>query len=144
MNKYRIIHELPWITSEVICKWFARVTKSRVKIIGESHHEWPKIAIHGNECIVIFLTRYFISSEHTTPPKNNHRSFISPLSPRKIFSVLALWRHHIWSVTSREREVLALLRHIRRMFFHAQIDAKAIFISEQSWISNSHHPVFAA
>ena len=31
---------------------------------------------------------------------------------------------------SREREVLALWRHIRQLFLHAQIDAKAIFTSE--------------
>ena len=44
------MHELPWI-----------VTKSRVKIIGKSHHEWPKIAIHGNKYFILFLTRYCMS-----------------------------------------------------------------------------------
>ena len=43
---WRIMHELPWITtlvtSEVICQWFSRLTKSRVKIIGKSPHKWPK------------------------------------------------------------------------------------------------------
>ena len=43
---------------------------------------------------------------------------------------LALWRHHNWSVTSREREALALWRNIRRLFLHARIGAKAIFTSE--------------
>ena len=60
--------------------------------------------------------------------KNNHRSFISPLSLRTAFSDLALWRHHSWSVTSRERE--ALILYIRRFFLYAQIGAKAIFTSE--------------
>ena len=31
-----------WVTSEAICQWFSRVTKSRVKIIGKSPHEWPE------------------------------------------------------------------------------------------------------
>ena len=31
-----------WVTSEAICQWFSQVTKSRVKIIGKSHHEWPQ------------------------------------------------------------------------------------------------------
>ena len=31
-----------WVTSEAICQWFSRVTKSQVKIIGKSHREWPK------------------------------------------------------------------------------------------------------
>ena len=30
------------VTSGVICQWFSRVTKSRVKIIGKSPHEWQK------------------------------------------------------------------------------------------------------
>ena len=30
------------VTSEAICQLFSRVTKSRVKIIGKSHHEWPQ------------------------------------------------------------------------------------------------------
>ena len=31
-----------WVTSEAICQWFSQVTKSWVKIIGKSHHKWPK------------------------------------------------------------------------------------------------------
>ena len=30
------------VASEAICQWFSRVTKSWVKIIGKSHHEWPQ------------------------------------------------------------------------------------------------------
>ena len=62
--------------------------------------------------------------------KNHHRWLISQLSPRTAFSDFALWRHHSWSVTSREREILALWRHICRLFLHVQIGAKAIFTSE--------------
>ena len=102
-------------TSGVICQWFSRVTKSRVKIIGKTPHEWPKIVIHGNECIILFLTRYFISWTYRSAT-NNHRSPISPLSPGTVFSDLTLWRHHSWSVTSREREALALWRNIHRLF----------------------------
>ena len=43
---------------------------------------------------------------------------------------LVLCRHHSWSVTSRERGVLALWRHIRRLFLHVPFGAKAIFTSE--------------
>ena len=62
--------------------------------------------------------------------KNNYRSLISPLSLRTVFSDLVLWHHHGWSVTSRECWVLALWRHIHRLFLHVQIGAKAIFTSE--------------
>ena len=117
------------VTSGVICQWFSRVTKSRVNISGKSPHEWTKIVIHGNECIILFLTHNFLSWTHCSAT-NNHRSLISPLSLRKVFCDLTLWHYHSWSVTSREREALALWRHIRRLFLHAQIGAKAIFTSE--------------
>ena len=103
------------VTSGVFCQWFSRVMKSRVKIIDKTPHEWPKIVIHGNECIILFLTRYFISWTYRSAT-NNHRSPISPLSPGTIFSDLTLWHHHSWSVTSREREALALWRNIHRLF----------------------------
>ena len=64
-NTFVTVNNDFWVTSEAICQWFSRVTKSRVKIIGKSHHEWPQIVIHGNECIILFLTRYFMSLEHT-------------------------------------------------------------------------------
>ena len=82
----------------------------------------PKIVIHGNECIILFLTLSYVP-EHTKLP-------ISPLSLGTVFSDLALWRHYSCFATSRERGLLALWRHIRRLFLHAQIGAKAIFTSE--------------
>ena len=54
-----------------------------------------------------------------------------------VFSDLALWRHHSWSVTSREREVLASWRHISQLFLHAHIGTKAIFTNDYNmtvWI----------
>ena len=118
-----------FVTSEAIRQWFSRVTKSRVKIIAESPHEWQKIVIHGNECIILFLTRYFMSWTHKSA-KNYHRALISPLLPRAAFSDRALWRHNNRSVTSCEREILVLWSHICLLSLHAQVGAKAIFISE--------------
>ena len=108
---------------------FSRVKKSPVKIIAESLHEWQKIVIHGNEYIILFLTRYFMSWTNISA-KNYHRALISPFLPRAVFSELALWRHYNWSVTSCEHEILVLWRHIRRLSLHMQIGAKAIFTSE--------------
>ena len=77
---------------------------------------------------------YFISYSLFDVPEQK-----SPLKQLSIadFAIVAkvslfwvLWRHHIWSVTSRECRTLALWRHIRRLFLHAQIGAKAIFTSE--------------
>ena len=31
------------------------VISSPVKIIGKSHHEWPKIVIHGNSYIILYI-----------------------------------------------------------------------------------------
>ena len=59
------MHELPWIT----------IFGSRVRRFANNFHEWrshewkslanritsdPKIVIHGNECIILFLTRYLM------------------------------------------------------------------------------------
>ena len=59
----RIMHELPWTP----------IFGSRVRRFANNFHEWrshewkllanritsdPKIVIHGNECIILFLTRY--------------------------------------------------------------------------------------
>ena len=43
---------------------------------------------------------------------------------------LTSWRPPSWSVTSRERDILALWRHIRLLFLHVQTGAKTIFTSE--------------
>ena len=36
---------------------FSLVTSSLVKIIAESPHSWQKIVIHGNSCILFFITK---------------------------------------------------------------------------------------
>ena len=66
-----------------------------MKIITNRFTSDPKIVIQGNECIVLFLTRYFMSWTHNFA-KINYVSLISPLSPGTIFSDIALWRHHSW------------------------------------------------
>ena len=116
---------------------------SRVRWFANDFHEWrshewklwanhltsdQKFVIYGNECIILFLTGYLMYWTHHSAT-NNHRLLISPSPLRTVFSELTLWRHHSWSVTSCEREALALWRHIRRLFLHAQIGAKAIFTS---------------
>ena len=118
---------------------------SRVRRLANDFHEWrshewkslanhlmsdQKIVIHCIECIILFLTRYFMSWTHHFAT-NNHRSLISPLSPRTVFSDLTLWHHHNWSVMSRERETLALWCHIHWLFLHTQIHTKAIFTSDK-------------
>ena len=67
------MHELPWIA----------IFESRVRRFANNFHEWrshgwksladhiksdPKIVIHGNECIILFLTRYQLMSwTHNSP-----------------------------------------------------------------------------
>ena len=84
---------------------------SRVGWFANDFHEWrsekslanhlpsdQKIVIHSNECIILFLTRCFTSWTYR-PATNNHRSLISPLSLRTVFSdnhcdviTVDLWR----------------------------------------------------
>ena len=145
------MHELPRIEIFDKVRWFANDfhewRSHKWKIVGNSYHGWPKIVIHGNQRMNYFTpyTQFYVWIHNSRTAENNHRSLISPLSSMKVFSDLTLWRHNSWSVTSHEREVRALWRHIRRLFLHAQIGAKAIFTSEYPpWISMSHHPVFTA
>ena len=107
----KMMQELPWIT--IFGSWVRRFAKDFHKWRS---HEWkslatriksdPKIIIHRNKCIIIFLTCYFMSWTHNSA-KNNHPSLISQLLPRTVVSDLALWCRHSGSVTSRECEILA-------------------------------------
>ena len=125
------MHELPWITifghecvcvCGWICQWFSRVTKSRVKIIGKSPHEWPKeIIIHGNECIIPFFTRY-ISWTHRSTTKN-HRSLISPLSLATVFSDLTVTSSQLICDVTRTRGT-GIVTSYSRLFLHAQIGTR--------------------
>ena len=78
---------------------------------------------YGNECIIVFFARCFMSWTRNSG-KDNYRSLFSLLSLCTVFSDLALWRHHSWSETSRERRALTLWRHIRRLFLQAHIGAR--------------------
>ena len=128
-NAWVTVNNDVWVTSEAICQYFSRVTKSRVKIIGKSHHEWPKHR-YSQYRMYYFISYTLFDVLNTKFRQHNYRSLISLLSLRRVFSDLVLWRHHSWSVTSRECRTLALWRHIRWLFLHAQIGAKAIFTSE--------------
>ena len=70
-----------WVTSEAIYQRQSHSWKSLAKRIMSD----PKIVIHGNECIILFLTCHFMSWTHYSA-KNNHRSLISQLSPRTVVS----------------------------------------------------------
>ena len=102
-------------------------------------HEWKSLANHITSDqkslftvtnVLFYFLHAILCPEHTNPLKNNHWLLISQLLTRALFSDLALWRHHSWSVTSYKCRVLVLWCHIRRLFLHAQIGTKAIFTSE--------------
>ena len=95
------------VTSEMISQWFSRVTKSRMKIFGKSHHEWPKKSLFTVRNVLFYFLHAILCPEHNST-KNKHRSLISPLSPTTVFPDLVLWHHQSWSMTSRDPKVLAL------------------------------------
>ena len=140
LEVYRIMQELPWITifgslvmrfANDFHSWpWITIFGSLVKQFANDFHEWrshewkslanripsdPKFVIHGNECIILFLTHYFMSWTHDSA-RNNYWSLISPLSLRTVFSDSSLWCHHSWSATPRDCGVLALWRHIPWLF----------------------------
>ena len=71
LKKYWIMHELLWIM--IFGSW--------VKLFTSANHwqipSWvtPKIVIHGNECIILFLTCYIMSWTHNFT-KNNYQSWM--------------------------------------------------------------------
>ena len=87
-----------FVTGEVICQWFSLVTSSLAKIIGKSPHSWPKKSLFMVTNVLFYFLHAILCSEHTTPLKSPW-PLLLPLSPRTVFSDLALWRYHSWSVT---------------------------------------------
>ena len=91
-------------------------------------HELLWITIFGSR------VRRFANNFHGwRSQQDNKREAGDPRRHRAHYDVIvmALWRHHSWSVTPHECRDLALWRHIHRLFLHAQIGAKAIFYSER-------------
>ena len=120
---WRIMHELPWITiflslvrrfGNDFHSWRITIFLSLVRRFGDDFHEWrshewkslpnrltsdKKIVIHGNECIILFLTRYFTSWTHKSA-KNYHRALIRNCCQGRPFptehcdvTTIDLWRH---------------------------------------------------
>ena len=53
------------VTSEAICQSFSRVTKSRLKIIGKSHHEWPQNHYSTVTNVLFYFLHAIWCPEHT-------------------------------------------------------------------------------
>ena len=93
------------------------------QVTGENHWQntsrvTKKIIIRGSECIILFLTRYFMTWTYNSI-KYNHWLLISPLSPRIAFSDLALWRHHSWSLMSRKHGTSIVMSYLSTVLAHA-------------------------
>ena len=122
-KRYNMIYGLPWISTFYSGDW-------AMIIVTESLHEGQKRSIHCNPYDILFLTRYFCPTPAFTTAKT-----IIGCSFRHFYQGPSFLTWHcdvttVQSVKSLEREVLALWRHIRRLFLHAQIGANAIFTSE--------------
>ena len=118
-----------FVKSEAIRQWFSRVTKSRVKIIAESPHEWQKKSIFMVANVLFYFLQAILCHERTNPLRTViERSFRHCCQGRPFLTehcdvtTIDLWRH--------ECEKLVLCRRICRLSLHAQIGAKAIFTSE--------------
>ena len=89
-----------WVTSETICQWFSRVTKSRVKIIGKSTHEWPPKSLFTVTNVLFYFLHAVLCPEDTIPLKRiidnwfRHcrwgRSFLTYYCD---VTTVDLWRH---------------------------------------------------
>ena len=89
-----------FVTSEAIRQWFARVTKSRVKIIAESPHEWQKRSLFTVTNVLFYFLHAILSHEHTNPLRTIiERSFRHCCQGRHFLTehcdvtTSDLWRH---------------------------------------------------
>ena len=80
--------------------------------------------------VLFYFLHAILCPEHTIPLKATINRSFRHCRQRMVFFYLALWRHHNWSVMTREREALTVWHHIRRLFLHARFGAKAIFTRE--------------
>ena len=55
--------------SDVIWQLFSRVTKSPVKIIRKSHHEWANKILMTVTNVLFYFLHAFLCHEHTVPLK---------------------------------------------------------------------------
>ena len=116
---------------------------SRVRRFGNDFHEWrshewkslpnrltiDKISLFTVTNVLFYFLHAILCHEHTNPQRTIiERSFRRCCQGRPFLT--ALWCHHNWSVTSCDREILVLWRHICLLSLHAQIGAKAIFTNE--------------
>ena len=67
-NAWVTVNNYFFVTSEAIRQWFSRVTKSRVKIIAESPHEWQKSLFTVTKVLFYFLHALSCNG-HTNPLK---------------------------------------------------------------------------
>ena len=141
--KYRIMHELPWIT--IFGHEWGDLTMILTSDPVTSENHWQitspvtKRSLLTATNVLFYFFHAILCPEHTILLKTIiNRSFLH------CHQGWCFW-HHSPSVMLRESEVLALWRHIRWLFLHVYIGTKAIFTREQQlWISISHHPVFTA
>ena len=64
------------VTIEAIRQWFSRVTRSLVKIIGESLHEWPKSLFTISHTPCYFLQAILLLFWTLETDENKLRLFI--------------------------------------------------------------------
>ena len=66
-NAWVVVNNAFLVTGEVICQWFSRETKSRVKIIGKSHHDWQKKSLFTVTNVLFYCLHAILCPEHRAP-----------------------------------------------------------------------------
>ena len=89
-----------FVTSEAIRPWFSRVTKSRVKIMAESPHEWQNKSLFTVTNVLFYFLHAILCHEHTNPLRTIiERSFRHCCQGRPFLTehcdvtTIDLWRH---------------------------------------------------
>ena len=75
-NKYKV-------SRESISQYCSLLTASLVKIIIESHHSWPKLAIHDKPRIVLYILKIEMSEISYFLTTNSNISNVTEVAPSR-------------------------------------------------------------
>ena len=101
-----------WVTSEAICQWFSRVTKSRVKIIGKSHHEWPKNCYSRQRMhYFISYTLFYVHGTHNSAKKPSSIAHFATVAKDGLFWLRIVTSPELICDVTRTRDTSIVTSH---------------------------------
>ena len=118
-NAWVTVNNDVWVTSEVICQWFSRVTKSRLKIISKSHHEWPKNRYSRQRMYYFISYTLFYVLEHTILLKPSSIAHFATVSKDGLFWLRIVTSPQLICDVTRTRDTSIVMSYSSIVFARA-------------------------